>query len=160
ESDEHREPREKGHSKGSVPDGGLPKIREVLGGTNYRMRPVFGHRGPRCSSARRRRPATAGLWRALQRQIEILGLTLMDPALRTIGPLLVAVFILLSSRLAIATEPEARETVLFNAGWRFQSGDPDGLRDSLDYTHLRSWLLPSGDACLPAEAGHHRPDGN
>src|SRR5215469_9425411 len=79
---------------------------------------------------------------------------------RTFGPFLVAVFILLSSHSAIATEPEPRDTVLFNAGWRFQSGDPDGPRDSLDYAHLRSWLLPSGDACLSPDAGHHRPDGN
>ncbi len=80
--------------------------------------------------------------------------------LRTSGPLLVVVFVLLSSRSAIATEPAPRETVLFNAGWRFQSGDPNGPHDSLDYAHLRSWLLPSGDACLSANAGHHRPDGN
>ena len=78
----------------------------------------------------------------------------------TPSPLLMAVFVLLSSRSAVATEPAPREAVLFNAGWRFQSGDPDGLRDSLDYTHLRSWLLPSGDACLSANPGHHRPDGN
>ena len=80
--------------------------------------------------------------------------------LRTSGPLLVVVFVLLSSRSAVATEPAPRETVLFNAGWRFQSGDPNGPHDSLDYAHLRSWLLPSGDACLSANAGHHRPDGN
>ena len=30
----------------------------------------------------------------------------------------------------------------------------------LDYPHLRSWLLPSVDACLFANAGHHRPDEN
>jgi beta-galactosidase len=78
----------------------------------------------------------------------------------TPSPLLVAVFVLLSSRSAVATEPAPRETVLFNAGWRFQSGDPNGLRDSLDYAHLRSWLLPSGDAYLSANAGHHRPNGN
>jgi len=80
--------------------------------------------------------------------------------LRTSGPLLVVVFILLSSRSALAVEPAPRETVLFNVGWRFQSGDPNGPHDSLDYAHLRSWLLPSGDACLSANAGHHRPDGN
>ena len=84
----------------------------------------------------------------------------MYHTLRPIGPLLVAVSILLSTRLAIATEPEPRETVLFNAGWRFQSGDPDGPPRSLDYARLRSWLLPSGDACLSPDAGHHRPDGN
>jgi hypothetical protein len=80
--------------------------------------------------------------------------------LRPSGPLLVAVFILLSSRSAVATEPAPRETVLFNAGWRFQFGDPNCPHDSLDYAHLRSWLLPSGDACLSANTGHHQPDGN
>jgi hypothetical protein len=76
--------------------------------------------------------------------------------IRTPGPLLVAVFVLLSSRSAVAAEPAPRETILFNAGWRFQSGDPNALRGSLDYAHLRSWLLPSSDACLSANAGHHR----
>ena len=80
--------------------------------------------------------------------------------LRTSGPLLVVIFVLVSSRSAVATEPAPRETVLFNTGWLFQSGDPNGPHDSLDYAHLRSWLLPSGDACLSASAGHHRPDGN
>ena len=75
-------------------------------------------------------------------------------------PLLVAVFVLLNSNLAVATEAAPRETVLFNAGWRFQSGDPNGMGDSLDYAHLRPWLLPTGDGCLCANVGHHRPDGN
>ena len=77
----------------------------------------------------------------------------------TAGPLLAAVFVLLSSRSAVATEPTARETVLFNTGWLFQSGDPEGVLDSLDHAHLRSWLLPSGDAWLAGNASHPRPDG-
>ena len=80
--------------------------------------------------------------------------------LRAPGPLLVAVIAMLNLRSAVATDPAPRETVLFNAGWLFQFGDPDGPHESLDYGHLRSWLLPSGDAYLSVNAGHHRPDEN
>jgi beta-galactosidase len=80
--------------------------------------------------------------------------------LRAPSQLLIAVIAMLNLRSAVATDPVPRETVLFNAGWLFQFGDPDGPHESLDYGHLRSWLLPSGDAYLSANAGHHRPDGN
>ena len=39
-----------------------------------------------------------------------------------------------------------RERTLFNEGWRFAKGDPDGVADSLSYTNLKAWILPSGNA--------------
>jgi beta-galactosidase len=39
-----------------------------------------------------------------------------------------------------------RERISFNEDWRFTKGDPEGIADSLSYTKLKAWILPSGNA--------------
>lgn len=82
------------------------------------------------------------------------------PFLRTAGPLLAAVLLVPGVPPAAAAEPPPRETILFNAGWRFHLGDPDDLREPLEYGHLRPWLLFSANRYLPAGTGYTRPAGN
>ena len=56
-------------------------------------------------------------------------------------------------------EPAARDVVLFDAGWLFQSGDPPGVHDDLNYPRLRTWLLPTGDSLQKGER-HLLPEGD
>src|SRR5262245_12396974 len=48
---------------------------------------------------------------------------------------------------ADAAPPRARAA--FNAGWRFQRGDPPEVQGKLDYRAIRDWVLPTGDELLP-----------
>lgn len=55
--------------------------------------------------------------------------------------------------------PRSRE--LFNNGWRFHKGDPDGVDHGLDYQVVKKWLLPSSAGFLPAAMNPPaKPDGN
>src|SRR6516225_2587687 len=42
--------------------------------------------------------------------------------------------------------PESpRERVSFNAGWRFQKGDPAGSEGQLAYEKIRNWVTATGN---------------
>jgi beta-galactosidase len=41
-----------------------------------------------------------------------------------------------------------REVIPFNTGWRFQKGDPAGVGDSLAYTNIKPWILPTANAFI------------
>lgn len=51
--------------------------------------------------------------------------------------------------------------VSFDAGWRFQKGDPTGLGDALAYSKIKNWITATGDDLLnPMDARPVRPAGN
>ena len=51
--------------------------------------------------------------------------------------------------------------VSFNAGWRFQKGDPPGVGDVLTYGRIKSWITATGNDLLnPMAAMPARPMGN
>jgi beta-galactosidase len=59
--------------------------------------------------------------------------------------------------------PESpRERVSFNAGWRFQKGDPAGSEGQLAYEKIRNWVTATGNqfALSPDAVKGVRPDGN
>ena len=54
-----------------------------------------------------------------------------------------------------------RDRVLFDAGWRFQKGDPAGVGDALEYGKIKSWVIATGGDLLNAMAAKSvRPAGN
>jgi beta-galactosidase len=57
-----------------------------------------------------------------------------------------------------AAESSPRERILFNKGWRFQKGDPDGTGDALKYSTLKPWLLPTANDFVTRPPAN-RPDG-
>jgi beta-galactosidase len=55
----------------------------------------------------------------------------------------------------------SRERLLFNEGWLFTQGDPEGVGDRLDYDSLKPWLLPTANAFIRDSSQHtERPEGN
>ena len=64
------------------------------------------------------------------------------------------------SRAAGAAQ-SAGARVPFNAGWRFQKGDPAGVGDTLAYGRIKSWVIATGDDLLnPMAARVARQAGN
>lgn len=56
---------------------------------------------------------------------------------------------------------ETRERASFNAGWRFQKGDPVGVQETLEYQKVKAWLLPVGADLVEYTATPVvRPEGN
>jgi beta-galactosidase len=54
-----------------------------------------------------------------------------------------------------------RERVSFNAGWRFQKGDPAGVGDQLAYAKIKPWILATGNDLLgPTAPKAERPAGD
>ena len=69
--------------------------------------------------------------------------------------------LLLSLLLAGCTSLSVRERISINDDWRFQKDDPAEVADSLDYTNIREWVLPSGAAFLKDPTVlPKRPEGN
>ena len=62
-----------------------------------------------------------------------------------------------STSAPLRSEVPPRERILFNDGWRFQKGDPEGLGESLTYEKLKPWLLSTAREFVAAPA--KRPDG-
>ena len=59
---------------------------------------------------------------------------------------LFCLFLVIALPLSAApADPKPRESILFNTDWRFQQGDPEGTGDTLDYAHLKPWLLPTAN---------------
>jgi beta-galactosidase len=61
---------------------------------------------------------------------------------------------------ALAETP--RERLSLNAGWRFTKDDPAGVGDTLSYSRIKDWILPTG-AELTKQSGNAkaaRPAGN
>lgn len=57
---------------------------------------------------------------------------------------LLALVLGLSSFTQARAAGEGRERTSFNAGWRFQKGDPAEVQDALTYLKVKPWLLPMG----------------
>ena len=74
---------------------------------------------------------------------------------------LVAGAALSATLFAAGADPAPLDRVSFNAGWRFQKGDPADVGDALAYDKIKSWIVATGDELLNSMAVRSaRPDGN
>src|SRR5262245_25677494 len=68
-----------------------------------------------------------------------------------------------TSDVAAGTAPESmRQRVSFNAGWKFQKGDPPGTDGQLAYRQIKNWITATGNefALGPDRVNGVRPEGN
>ena len=85
----------------------------------------------------------------------------MAGAARLPSILLACGFLSAMSPAAVRAEDAPRERVSFNAGWRFQPGDPAGLGDQLSYAKIKSGVMATGaDLVDPVAVKSVRPEGN
>jgi len=72
------------------------------------------------------------------------------PLLRFLGLAVFASLLFAGPARAATTATSPRERLLFSAGWRFIKGDPADTGDSLSYTKLKPWLLPTANTFVAA----------
>ncbi len=81
------------------------------------------------------------------------------PVLFQSGVLIAAAIMVPSHLLSAVDAPDSpRQRILFNEGWRFQKGDPEGAGDSLKYDRIKPWLLPTANPMVKAGPAA-RPEG-
>ncbi len=67
--------------------------------------------------------------------------------------------IALGMLLSNSIDAQEAGRIPFNKNWKFQKGDPTGIDSSLNYSRIKPWILPTGNALLFTQKPATRPEG-